>query len=400
MMYFGTLFVAFNTKELMIAFRVLQLTVLATFFSGMIACSGNRQPSVAIGDADTVAVHHAQGFAIVKSGHVTLLTVFNPWQGAQHVAYRYALCPKDMPVPKNLDGYTVIRTPVERVICMSTTHVAMLSALEKTSVIKALSGAAYVSDETVRSALADGSIADVGYDVSLDFEKIVTLHPDVIFAYGVGQEVIGTLSRLSNLGLTVVINAEYLEKTALGKAEWLRFMAAFCDVDTQADSLFRAIRQEYDSLKTLAARCTEKPTVMCGLPWQGLWYIPGGKTTIASLIADAGGDFLWKDNDSHESYPVNIEAIMEKGAIADLWLNTGAARSLAEIKSVDERLAFARPWQTGQVFNNYARMGAGGGNDFFESGTVYPQKALKDLIKIFHPEILPHHSLYYYMQLN
>jgi iron complex transport system substrate-binding protein len=372
--------------------------------AGVVCCSGKRQQLVAaisgIEADSTATVTHAQGFTMTKTGNSTLLTVLNPWQGAQHVTYCYALIPHDAQIPEGCSDYTIIRTPVKRVICLSTTHVAMLSAIGQTASIKALSGSAYVSDEEVRRAVADGKIQDVGYDKSLDFEKIIALQPDVIFAYGVGQEVLGSLSRLTDLGLTVVLNAEYLEHTALGKAEWIKFMAAFYDCEDQSEKLFNHIRQEYDSLKSVVANRPNRPTVMCGLPWKGSWYIPGGKTSVAAMIADAGGEFLWKDNASHESYPVNIEAIVDKGSAADFWINIGTAKSLSEIKSVDERLLLARPWKTGKVFNNYARVSAGGGNDFFESGVVYPQTILKDLIKIFHPDVLPDHSFYYYMQLK
>jgi iron complex transport system substrate-binding protein len=368
-----------------------------------VACTGGnrQQPSAALSSVnDSSMVECAQGFTMHKLGKVTLLTVFNPWQGAQDVVYRYALCPKDEPIPEGLSDYTLIRTPVERVICLSTTHVAMLSAIGKTASIKALSGAAYISDPEVNRAIANGEIPDIGYHQSLNFEKIIALKPDVIFAYGVGQEVSGLLTRLTDLGLTVALNAEYLERTALGKSEWIKFMSAFYTCEDQAAQLFHQIKQNYDSLTLLAAGRPQKPTVICGLPWQGSWYIPGGHTSTASMIADAGGDYLWKNNESHESYPVNIEAIVDKGSTADLWINTGAARSLAEILSVDERLSIVQAWQTGRVYNNYARVSAGGGNDFFESGVVRPDIVLKDLIKIFHPDLLPDHSFYYYLPLD
>ncbi|MDR1865310.1 MAG: ABC transporter substrate-binding protein [Bacteroidales bacterium] len=370
----------------------------------MVSCTGKRQQAGS-GTGEEAAevatgVEHAQGFTLAENDGVTLLTVSNPWQGAQHVTYRYALCGKEKEVPAELSGYTVIRTPVERVVCLSTTHVAMLSAIGKTHTVKALSGSEYVSDPEVVRAVASGETVDIGYEASLNFEKIIALKPDVIFAYGVGQEVLGSLRRLTDLGLTVVFNAEYLERTALGKAEWIRFMAAFYGEEDRADSLFGNICRSYDSLKQITAGMTDRPAVMCGLPWQGSWYIPGGRSSIAAMIADAGGNYLWKENTSHESYPVDIEAIIDKGAAADFWINTGAAGSLSEIRSVDERLALARPWKTGQVYNNYARASAGGGNDYFESGIVRPHVILKDMIGIFHPDVLPGHSFYYYMKLN
>ncbi len=351
-------------------------------------------------EVDSVSVTYARGFTIEKYGDISLVTVSNPWQGAKDVSYHYVLCPKGAKVPEALATYPVVYTPVERVICLSTTHVAMLSALGKTASIKAMSGTSYVSDSIARQLIADGKIIDIGYDQALNYEQIISLKADVIFAYGVGEEVVGNLARLTDLGQKVVFNAEYLEQTALGKAEWLKFMAAFFDEEEQASQQFKEIEEEYNALCTLVKDAPNHPAVLCGLPWQGVWYIPGGKTSMAAMIADAGGKYLWKENDSHESLPIHIEAIIHKAGLADLWINTGAARTLSEIKSVDDRLRHLKSYQTGMIYNNYARISAGGGNDFFESGIVRPQLILKDMIKMFHPNLLPNHQLYYYMKLT
>ena len=365
------------------------------------SCSGSGHNTVSVLDTipfDTVKVEFAKGFTIKKYDDITLLTVSDPWQGAQNVVYRYVLAPKDKDIPPKFLQYTVIRTPVERVICLSTTHIAMLSALGLTSSIKALSGTAFVSDSTVRKAIDEGKIVDIGHSQGLNFEKIISLNPDLIFAYGVDRGYAGSLARLAGLGQTIVFNAEYLERTALGKAEWIKFMAAFFDREEQATEKFNAIRDEYQSLQNLASDRERKPKILSGLPWQGIWHIPGGDTWMAAMIADAGGEYIWRENSSRESIPISIEAIIYQGNAADIWINAGAARSLAEIRSVDERLSILKTFQTGAVYNNNAR--ANGGNDFFESGVVYPHIILKDMIKIFHPDLLPEHELYYYVKLE
>ncbi|MDR1171203.1 MAG: ABC transporter substrate-binding protein [Bacteroidales bacterium] len=384
--------------------RFLQYLLLSVgFITGFASCTGQGQHTAAIPtdvSSDSAMVEYAQGFTLEKQGDITLLTVSNPWQGAKNVVYRYALCPKGKEVPAEYSQYTTVFTPVERVICLSTTHVAMLSALGKTSSIKALSGAAFVSDSTVHKAIDTGQVIDIGYDRGLNYEKIISLKPDVIFAYGVGEEVTGSMARLTSLGQKVIFNAEYLERTALGKAEWIKFMAVFYNCEEQAVQKFGIIRDEYESLRNLVKSNDRSPKILCGLPWQGIWYIPGGETWMAAMIADAGGQYLWKDNPSRESIPVNIETIVNQGGTADLWINTGAARTLAEIRSVDERLSLIKPFQAGAVYNNYARASAGGGNDFFESGVVNPHIILKDMIRIFHPDLLPDHHLYYYVKLE
>jgi iron complex transport system substrate-binding protein len=400
---FGTLF-ARAVIEIFLMKIFGNLYVLAAAFAVICSsCTGSRTRPETAPDSlvsDSAAVEYAQGFSISRYGDCTLLKVFNPWQGAQNIVYEYLLCPKGTEIPSGLSGHTVIFTPIERVICLSTTHVAMLSKLGKTSGIKGLSGSLYLSDSTVKKAVAENKIKDIGYDMALNYEQIISLKPDVIFAYGIGKEIAGSLSKLTDLGQTVVFNAEYLERTALGKAEWLKFMAAFYGCEEQAGQQFEVIKNEYLSLCSLAESALHRPKVLCGLPWQGTWYIPGGQSFMSALIADAGGDYLWKDNPSHESVPINMEAIFNRASSADFWINTGAAGRFRDIKATDERLIRIEPYRTGEVYNNNARMESGGGNDFFESGVVHPHIILKDMIRIFHPELLPDYQMFYYTKLT
>jgi len=396
-----TLFLKSNLNRKMAQVFFSLILLFMGFMMIFVSCSGRSQHVTSTSvSSDSVMVEYARGFTIEKQGDITVLTVSNPWQGAQNVVYRYVLCPKGKKIPAEYAQYTAIYTPVERVICLTTKQIAMLAALGKTSSIKGLSNVAFVSDSLVRRAIADGQIADIGYDQGLNYEKIISLKPDVIFAYGVGEEVVGSTARLADLGQKIVFIAEYLERTALGQAEWIKFMAAFFDCEEQAVQKFDAIRDEYESLRKLAENRKHHPKILCGLPWQGIWHVPGGKTWMAAMIADAGGEYLWKDNSFHESFPVNIETVVNQSVTADLWINTDAARTLGEITSVDERLSLVKPFRRGMVYNNCNRLNVSGGNDFFESGVVNPHIILKDMIRIFHPDLLPDHQFFYYMKLE
>jgi iron complex transport system substrate-binding protein len=243
-------------------------------------------------------------------------------------------------------------------------------------------------------------VRDVGADHTLNYELILTLRPDLVIAYGITAEVSGMVKRLEALGIPVILDGDYLEDQPLGKTEWIRFLAAFFNRDRKADSIFRSVASSYEKYRDMVRDSREKPSVMTGLPWKDTWYIPGGNSFAAAYIRDAGGTYLWEDLDSREAVPLDLEAIYARAAMADLWINCGAARSLAEIGRMDKRLNRFRPMSTGRVFNNNARINPEGGNDFWESGVMAPQKILADMISIFHPEILPDHELVYYKLLE
>jgi len=229
---------------------------------------------------------------------------------------------------------------------------------------------------------------------------LLSLRPDIVIAYGITAEISGMVNRLEGLNIPVILNGDYLEDQPLGKTEWIRFLATFFGGETKADSIFRSVVSSYEKYRDLISDISEKPSVMTGLPWKDSWYIPGGESFAAAYIRDAGGTYLWEDLDSREAVPLDLEAIYARAASADLWINCGAAGTLAEISEADSRLNRFQPFHTGRVYNNNARINAAGGNDFWESGVMAPHLILADMISIFHPEVLPSHELVYYQRLE
>ena len=343
---------------------------------------------------------YARGFRIQGDSVYKILHVINPWQGSRRIHLQYILTDDPSRIPDSLKQHPVIQIPVKRVICMSTTHVAMIDALGKSDAIVGISGSGYISNPDLRSRLKTGEVRDIGADRTLNYELILTLRPDLVIAYGITAEVSGMVNRLEGLGIPVILNGDYLEDQPLGKTEWIRFVASFFGRDKEADSIFRSVSSTYEQYKDLIRDVRQKPSVMTGLPWKDTWYIPGGRSFAAAYIRDAGGTYLWEDLDSREAVPIDLEAIYARAASADLWINCGAARTLAEIGQTDKRLNRFQPASSGRVFNNNARINPAGGNDFWESGVMAPHLILADLISIFHPEVLPDHELVYYTRLE
>ena len=344
-------------------------------------------------------IKHARGFDIEEHGDVKILSVYNPWQGASNVLFQYALASYDIDIPQPLKGIPVIRTPVRSVICLSTTHIAMLDFINETAKISAVSGSEYIFNPDIRSRIDNKELSDIGYDMNLDYERILELNPDIILAYGVGAEAGAWLNRLNKLGMSVVMIGEYLEKSPLAQAEWVKFVGHLFNKHDVATEKFREVENEYIKLKSLAGGTEKKPVIMSGLPWRNSWFVPGGKSHFATLIADAGGEYLW-DNDSREdNYQIDIEKVIDRGSTADYWINIGTVRSKRDIENADKRLATLTPFRLGNLYNNNSRLNRHGGNDYWESGIVNPQLILKDMIHILHPHLLPGHVPVYYRKL-
>ncbi|HEC41427.1 MAG TPA: ABC transporter substrate-binding protein [Bacteroides sp.] len=354
------------------------------------------------GSTDTPARgnRYARGFSIEQDIDFKILHVQDPWQGSSGIHLEYVLAAEGTHIPDSLAGIPVIKTPVSRVICMSTTHVAMISALGMTETIVGVSGPDYISNPSVRQGISAGRVLDVGADQSLNYERILTLRPDLVMAYGVTAEISGMVGRLEELGIPVILNADYLENEPLGKTEWLKFIAALYNKGREADSIFESIAARYEGYRELAAETELRPRVITGLPWKDAWYVPGGKSFAAAFIRDAGGDYVWNDMDRRDATPIDLESVYAKGADSDFWINSGSAGNLEDILQTESRLIRFKPYRDGSVYNNTGRMNRTGGNDFWETGVMEPDIILADLIAIFHPEIFPGYELRYYRQLQ
>jgi iron complex transport system substrate-binding protein len=360
----------------------------------------NRNESVNLVADSVVENTFAKGFKIEKYPDFKIITVYNPWQHAHDISYKYILSHTPEKVPDSLRKYDIIPIPARKIVCLSTTHLAFLSTLNEVDAICGVSAPDFVYDSLIRQKVDKGTISNVGYDQAMNIETIIGLKPDFVMAYGVGSEVSGQFQRLKQLGIKVVFNGEYLENTPLGKAEWLKFMGAFFDKEDTASLIFNNIVKEYTSLSKIAASAGKKPVILSGLPWKGVWYVPGGKSYAANFIYDAGGDYLWKDDKGSESIPLSLETVMERANQANIWINPGSVTTLGEIPALDQRMKEIKSFKENNVYNFTARITPGGGNDFWESGVVHPDWILKDLIAIFHPEMMSNHKFVYYKKLN
>ncbi|MDR0712438.1 MAG: ABC transporter substrate-binding protein [Prevotellaceae bacterium] len=358
---------------------------LATYFVMAFcvwACESRTPENKAQGNFYTP--RYAKGFYIDTVDGVKTLSVLNPFQNAKDVAFRYALS----------------SAPPKRVVCMSTTHVAFLRFVGQAECIVGVSGAGYLYDSLLQAACREGLISDVGYENTLNTEKMLALQPDVIFAYGVAGEFSAVAAKLEELGLQVMYIGEYTENHPLGKAEWAVAFAALFGCEQLAIEKFAVAANAYEELKTLAAGATPKTKALLNAPWSDAWFVPGAMGNAARLLSDAGGESVIALRNQRDSYPVSIEHAYGCAQAADVWLNTGQAKTLGELGAMHKLVENIPAFRRGSVYNSIARVSPQGGSDFFESGTVNPHLVLKDVIKILHPDILPNDTLTYYRQLR
>ena len=122
-----------------------------------------------------------------------------------------------------------------------------------------------------------------------------------------------------------------MEDTPLGRAEWMRFISYFIGKEQFANTKFDQLYENYQSLKNKAKQIEQNPSVFTGVAQQGAWYVAGGKSFIAAFIKDAGGNYLWADDDARGGVPLDFEVVLAKAENATIWLNVVLAQSLDQL---------------------------------------------------------------------
>jgi iron complex transport system substrate-binding protein len=231
--------------------------------------------------------------------------------------------------------------------------------------------------------------------VRLDLEALLALQPDLVFATSIGSPELDVLALLDRSGLPYVVDAAWTEPTPLGRAEWLKFTAAFFDREAEANRLFDQIAARYEEIAALGRSVEKRPTVLVGTPFQGTWHVSGGAAYQAKLIADAGGDYLWADDPTTGAISLDFETVYARGIAADVWIHPYGWSSLADGLRADERMTDFASFRSGRVYNNDARTNGTGGNDYWETGSLRPDLILADLLEIFHPELIDHELVFH-----
>lgn len=312
----------------------------------------------------------------------------------EQVYRRYVIVPSSRPLPAHLPEGTLLRTPLKRIICAASVHAALIDELEKADHIAGICDTAFVMSPSLRRALREGLIADGGISYRPDAEHLLMMKPDAFLVSpveGMGYDAI------SQTGIPIVECADYMEDTALGRAEWVKFFGLLLDCPTRSDSLFSIVCKEYTSLSALASSSTERPRLIVDTKSGTGWLMPGGKSYLAGIYKDAGATYVFGNRKERGSVNLSTEEVIRHGN-ADLWL----IKYGADIPLTYERLAadyspYRRisAWKDRRIFAcNTLRI------PYYEEIPFHPERLLKDFIHIFHPELLPDYLPRYYFPLE
>lgn len=345
--------------------------------------------------SEPVMLKYAQGFTVEVSQHFKKVVVNNPWKPEVPLAVYYLVESDSLPTPE--DGLK-ITVPVTSIAISSVTQAGFLDALNEIELVTGSCSPELIYNSKLQAKYKYGALVHLGDAFTINVERTMQLRPSVLIMSGYKQDD-PYAARVLNAGIPVVYNNEWMEETALGRAEWIKFMALFVDAEERADSIFGEIEAEYSALNEKVQRSTGWPTVMTGSNFRGTWYMPGGKSYMAQMLNDAGGQYFFASDSTKGSLPLTVESVLANFSSADIWLNCNF-NSFSELKMADPKHELFQAVKMKQVYNYNKRLLSSGANDFWESAVVRPDWLLRDLVFLLHPELFPEHELQYYKKLE
>lgn len=339
-------------------------------------------------------IKYAKKFDLVQDGEAWTLKVNGPYKGSTEVIETRLL-------PEGASGHG-IEIPLNTVVSLSTVNLPHLVALKIHNALIGVDSFKHINTPEVTDMIEKQQLVAVGESHNLDIEKVLELNPDLVLTYTTGHSKYDTHQRLAKAGVPTLLLASYLESSPLGRAEWIKLFGVLFDKQEMAEQIFKSIEQRYLNLCQLTKNIKNKPTVLCNAPFGNTWYVPGGKSFHAKIMADAGADYFWKDHPETGGVPLAFEAVFEKAHRADFWLVSSHLpwKTYEYVLNTDKRYQHIKAFQQKKMFSNDKRVNEHGGNDIFEKGTLHPDLILRDLINIFHPELIKDTELYFYRHLQ
>ncbi|SEO38869.1 iron complex transport system substrate-binding protein [Flavobacterium sp. CF108] len=374
-----------------------KLIFISSFFI-LFGCKKNETSEVAKIEIAKNSIEYASGLSIVKYDAYSVVTVSNPWPNANN-DFKYVLKEKGAKVPDSLQSYTTIQVPLKSVVVTSTTNIPFLEMLEIENKLVGFPHTDYISSEKTRALIDKGSVKNVGQNEKLNIEQLIELSPDLIVTFGVDNNN-PMLDNLKKSGLNVFIQADWMEQSPLGKAEWIKLYGALFGKEEKAKELFDKIVQSYDQAKKLVAEKSANSTVLYGSMYEDVWYVAKGNSWVAEFMKDAHANYLWADLKGTGSEGLSFEKVLDKAKTANVWIASGSFKSLDELQKANPHYSEFDAFTNKNVYSFEGKLGATGGTVYYELAPSRPDLVLKDYIKIFHPDLMSSYEFTFASKLN
>lgn len=357
-----------------------------------------KKDSEFLPEGKIVPVEHAQGFEIIQYDAFKILKVLDPWPDADQ-EFTYVLVEKGATLPEELEYDEKITIPVENLVVTSTTHIPSLELLNEQGSLVGFPGLDYISSEETRKLINSGEVKELGKNEAINTEILISLDPDVVVGFAVNGNN-KTFNTIQKSGIPVVFNGDWTEESPLGKAEWIKFFGALFNKSEKANRIFEEIETSYYQSVALTKKAADVPTVLSGSMYKDQWYVPYGNSWSAKFIEDANAEYIYNNTQGSGSNSLNFEKVLNDAQNVEFWIAPGQFQSYEQLLETSPHYAQFEAVKNKKVFTYNNTLGETGGTIYYELAPTRPDLVLKDLISIFHPELLPDYKPVFFKPLD
>ena len=352
----------------------------------ILSCGGNTSSPLQ-GEGDTIPMRYAKNITMVRYGdNVVEVKLVNPWGEGLLGTYILTSDPNSQLSTLNSQ---LIHVPLKNALVFTAVHCGLICELGMEESIGGVCEKEYIHGLTKE-------VVDCGNGMSPNQERIIQLRPDAMlvspFESNTGHD------KLGQLGMPIVECAEYMESTALGRAEWMKFYGILFGKEKEANAMFEALVTRYDSLSAMVKNSYNCPRILSEELYGNVWYQPGVHSTIGQLYADAGAQTAFPEYKQSGSVPLSIEQVYATAHNADIWLmryDSDETMTLAQLGAEVDVYRRFDAFKKGNVWGCNTRT-----SFFYERSPFHPDRMLSDIIQITHPEVQLHEPMYFYEKLK
>jgi iron complex transport system substrate-binding protein len=346
---------------------------------------------------DKAVIEDAANFSVAYHRSYKVVTVRETAGGEPAETHVLVQCGAPVPALTGaLARATVVTVPVSSFYSASTTHLPLLVDLGRLDVLTGVARLKDLTGDAIVARARAGRLREFAPVSVVDTELVVSQRPGLLMTGGLPS---ASLTAVRGAGIPVAGNTEWLEPTALARAVWLKYLSLFLNEERQAQRIYGDVKARYRALSARAAAMPDarKPLVMTGRGTGGNFVIAGGRSYVAALIRDAGGRYVWADDTAVGTRTIDLETQIRRAADADVWINGGGWPDLEAMTDDEPRYGAFKAYRQRRVWVYERRLTATGANDYWSRSVSHPDIVLADLIKLFHPDLLPDHAFEWYM---
>ncbi|MDZ3833750.1 MAG: ABC transporter substrate-binding protein [Sphingopyxis sp.] len=376
--------------------RGLMLGILAT----LSACSEERAHSPVereVIEGREIAMPFARTFRVVeRDGYrvVDLKASVIGWGGAavgEEQFQRLVLVPHGGRLPAldgDLEGATVIRTPVRRIASNTGYHEAMTKVLGINDRLVAVGGVKSY-DDALRARVRRGEVWQIGYGWHRppEMDALVAAKPDVLLMSMGDMKNLGAKPRIEALGIPIVPIFLDNEPDYMGRVDYVRLIGMLTGKEAEADRFADIVAANVDGLKKAAAAQPQRSLISAWFAGRDRWN-PVIRNADAKLLRDANGRNLFEgpDDPGRDSFnKVSTEELIRRGASADCWIIRDSHSApfadtaiLRRFKAYRDDCLFAADGMHKPDADAF---------DYYEMAVIRPDWVLGDIVRMLHPPL-------------